>query len=63
MTTQTASTELTLDQLDSVNGGSWNPYDWFEDIVDSIYDAYDASEDRKAKQRHAAKTGRTDGSF
>ena len=61
MTTQIASTELTLDQLDGVNGGFFNPYDWFEDIVDTIYDAYDASENRKSRQKHAAKTGRTNG--
>ena len=61
MTTPTASTEITLDQLDSVNGGFLNPYEWFEDIVDSIYDAYDASENRKARHRHAGKTGGTSG--
>ena len=64
MTTQTASTELTLDHLDGVNGGAWyNPYDWWREIVDYAYDTYDASQNRKAKQNHAGKTGRTDGSF
>ena len=62
MTTQTASTELTLDQLDDVNGGAWyNPYDWFEAIVDTYYDAKEAGDNRRAKQWYAAKTGNTDG--
>ena len=63
MTTQTATTELTLEQLDDVNGGAWyNPYDWWREIVDSVYDTYDEHLNDKAKKNHAGKTGLTDGS-
>lgn len=54
--------ELTLEQLDEVNGGwSLNPFDILVVIADAYYDSVEAGENRRARQRYTARTGETNG--